>query len=73
MSPYHVVPDLQDSDPKSMKVRVCYHERDTSQSLGCSAEVTVYVDRTGLRLPELSDAAVREAEQYLRRILDAGD
>ena len=72
MRPYQVIPDLQDSDPKSTKVRVCYHERDTSQSLGRSAEVTVYIDRTGLELRELSDAAVRKAEQYLRRILDTG-
>jgi len=71
MKPYQVVTDLEDSDPTSTKVRVCYHECDTSQNLGYSAEVTVYIDRTGLGLPELSNAAVREAEQYLNRILDA--
>lgn len=73
MRPFHVVPDLQDSEPKSTKVRVCYHERDTSQGFGCSAEVTVYIDRTGLELRDLSDAAVREAERYLHRILNARD
>jgi hypothetical protein len=73
MTPYQVAPDLVDSDAKSTKVRVYYHERDLAQRIGCSAEITVYVDRTGLELRQLSDVAIREAERYLRRILDAED
>jgi len=71
MRPYNVVLDLNDSDPNDTKARVCYHERDTAERLGQSAEVTVYIDRRGLRLPELSNVAILQAEHFLRRILEA--
>ena len=69
MEPIQVALDLQD-DERATKARVHYHETDSADRMGCSAEVVVYVDRRGLRLPEISDAAKRKAEEFLRHILD---
>ena len=69
MKPIDVAVDMADEE-RATKVRVHYHEGDSSDSTGRSAEVVVYVDRRGLRLPEISTAAVRRAEEFLRRILD---
>jgi len=69
MRPFQVRIDLE-GEERSTKAKVCYHEGDTEEQEGRSAEITVYVDRRGLRMPEISDAAVRCAEEFLRRILN---
>ena len=72
MSPFQVRVDF-DGEEGSTKAKVCYHEGDTAEREGESAEITVYVDRRGLRLPEISTAAVRRAEEFLRRILKSSE
>jgi hypothetical protein len=69
MKPIDVAVDMED-DERATKARVHYHEGDSPDSTGRSAEVVVYIDRRGLRLPEISMAAVRSAEEFLRRILN---
>jgi hypothetical protein len=71
MKPIDVRIEL-DGEERTTKVRVHYHEGDTAEHSGRSAEVVVYVDRRGLRLPEISPVAIRSAEEFLRHILQAG-
>ena len=71
MRPVDVAVDIE-GEERATKVRVHYHEGDTAERSGRSAEVVVYVDRRGLRLPEISAAAIRRTEEFLRRIL-SGD
>ena len=77
MRPYSLRVDHDDSDPNRFKVVVSYHERDTSQRLGQSADVVVYVEGNGRSLPEslrdISAEAVERAEQFMRSILGNHD
>lgn len=73
MKPYALRIDNDDSDPIRFKVTVSYHESDSSKRLGRSAEVVVYVERNGRSLPDggpqVSAAAVEQAQEFLRSIL----
>lgn len=72
MKPFQTFVDL-DGNAKETKIRVCYHERDSAFESGRSAEVTVYVDRTGMvmpdDLPKLSELGTRSAQEFLHQIL----
>ena len=68
MQPIQVKVDLDDEENRT-KAKVTWHEQDTAENDGRSAEVVVYVNRRGMRLPDISAAAVRAAEGFLRRIL----
>ena len=58
-----------DDDESSTKVKVHYDERDSTDHLGRSVEVVVYVDRRGLSRQQFEAAALREAETLLREVL----
>ncbi len=58
-----------DDDESSTKVKVHYAERDSTDHLGRSVEVVVYVDRRGLSRQQFEAAALREAETLLRQVL----
>ncbi len=68
MRPIDVAVDMQ-CEEGATKVRVHYNEGDSVERFGRSAEIVVNVDRRGLRLPEISAAAILRAEEFVRRIL----
>jgi hypothetical protein len=73
----HTAIDYDETNSGKFRVSVSYHEGDTADSLGESAEVIVYVDVNGRRLPDdapaISTEAVTQARSLLRRILDETD
>ena len=77
MKPLALRIDHDETDSGKFKVSVSYHERDASDRWGESADIVVYVDVTGRRLPEalpeISAIAVARARQFLGRILNETD
>jgi hypothetical protein len=75
MKPSAIRIDGDDSDPSRFKVTVSYHEDDSRDTMGRSAELVVYVKRNGRSLPdsgpEISAEAVEQAKRFLRSILAA--
>ena len=73
MKPGAVRIDGDDSDPGRFKVTISYHESDSSDVIGRSAEVVVYVPRDGRSLPDagpvISAAALEQARGFLQSIL----
>ena len=69
--------DYDETNSGKFRVSVSYHEGDTADRLGESAEVIVYVDVNGRRLPDdvpaISAQAVNQARHLLRRILTETD
>ena len=74
MQPFQSRIDDDDSDPGRYRVSVSFHEGDTPERLGESAEVIVYIERSGRRLPdaalEISAEALTKVRAFLRRVLD---
>lgn len=74
MKPPSVRIDYDETGSGQFKVTVEYHEGDTADRLGHSADVVVYVATHGRTLPqsapEISKTAVFNARQFLQRILD---
>ena len=74
MKPLSLRIDYDETGRGKFKVKVSYHERDTSERLGQSVDVIVYIPSEGRTLPdagrEISAAAISKAREFLRRILD---
>jgi hypothetical protein len=66
--------DYDETGSGKFRAAVSFHEGDAADRLGQSAEIVVYVDVNGRRLPEdvpaISAEAVTQARVLLRRILD---
>jgi hypothetical protein len=69
--------DFDETGSGKFRVAVSYHEGDAADRLGQSAEIIVYVDADGRRLPDdvpaISTEAVQRARHFLRSILDETD
>ena len=74
MKPPSVRIDYDETGSGHFKVKVGYHEGDTAERLGQSADVVVYVSSYNRSFPEsvseISEAAIADARKFLRRILD---
>jgi len=74
MKPISIRIDYDETHIGQFKVTISYHERDTADRLGLSADVVVYVATDGRTLPqsapEISDSAVASARKFLQKILD---
>jgi len=74
MKPPSVRIDYDETGSGQFKVTVGFHEGDTAERLGQSADIVVYVATHGRSLPqsapEISATAVATARSFLQRILN---
>lgn len=69
--------DYDETNSGKFRVSVSFHECDAADRLGQSAEVIVYVDVNGRRIPDdvpaISTQGVNQARYLLKRILTETD